>query len=132
MDRVVLAVDGQERLALAARLRGDQFSGRDQAFFIGQADGLAGLDGFVGGFQPRHADDGADHEIDFRMSRYPDRSRCSVNDFDLAAGVLRWARRISASISVATEITLGFQRRVCSKAARHLPGSERNNLEASG
>ena len=41
VDGVVFAVDGQQRLALAARFGGDQFSGGDQAFFVGQADGLA-------------------------------------------------------------------------------------------
>ena len=37
VDGVVLAVDGQQRLALAARFGGDQFSGGDQAFLVGQA-----------------------------------------------------------------------------------------------
>ena len=41
VDGIVLAVDGQQRLALAAGLGGDQFSGGDQAFLVGQADCFA-------------------------------------------------------------------------------------------
>ncbi len=68
VDGVVLAVDGQQRLALAARFGGDQIARGDQALLVGQADGLAGFDGFVGGFQSGNADDGADHEVGVGMS----------------------------------------------------------------
>ena len=67
MDGVVFAVDGQERLALAARLGGDELSGGDQAFFVGEADGFSGANGFVGGFESGDADDGGDYEIGVGM-----------------------------------------------------------------
>ena len=69
VNGVVLAVDGQQRLALAAGFGGDEIAGGDQAFLVGQADGLAGLDRFVGGFQSGDADDGADHEVGVGMGR---------------------------------------------------------------
>ncbi len=68
MDGVVFAINGEKRLALAAGFGGDEFSGGDQAFFVGQADGFAGPDGFVGGFESGDADDGADYEIGVGMS----------------------------------------------------------------
>ena len=43
MHRVVLAVDGQQRLALATGLGGDQFACGHQAFLVGQPDGFARL-----------------------------------------------------------------------------------------
>ena len=82
MDRIVFAVDGQQGLALTASLGGDQFSGGNQAFFVGQANRFASAYGFVGGFESGHADDRADYEIYVRMSRDSHGSRCSVNDFD--------------------------------------------------
>ena len=68
--RVVLAVDRQQRLALAPRLGGNQFAGGHQAFLVGQPDLLARLHRLVGGFQPGHADNCADHEIDLRVGRH--------------------------------------------------------------
>ncbi len=65
------------RLALAAGFGGDQFSGGDQAFFVGKPDGLAGAHGFVGSFESGDADDGADHEIGFRDEWRRVRSRPS-------------------------------------------------------
>ena len=82
MNRVVLAVDGQQRLALLAGFRGDQFSGSDKTFFIGETYNLTGLHGFVGCLQPRHTDDGADYEVNFGMGRYANRPGRAVNHFD--------------------------------------------------
>ena len=70
-----------------ARFGGDQFAGGDQAFFVGQAESLAGADGFVGRLQARDSDDRADHEIHFRMSGNAHGSGCAVNDFNIAEAV---------------------------------------------
>ena len=91
MDRVVLAVDGQQRLALAARLGRDQIAGGDQAFLVRQADGLAGFDGFVGGFQSGDAHDSADHEVGIGMGGDFHRAGRAMQDFNFAVetGVLQ-------------------------------------------
>src|SRR5208282_96349 len=65
VDSVMFAVDGEQRLALPARLGCDEFAGYDETFFIGEAYGLAGAHGFVSRLQAGDADDGADYEIDF-------------------------------------------------------------------
>ena len=82
MDGIVLAVDGQQRFALAASLGGDQFSGRNQAFLVGQADGLSGPDRFVSGFEAGDADDGADHEVGLGVGGDLHGSGGSVGHFD--------------------------------------------------
>src|SRR5580704_15743808 len=81
---VVLAVDGQQRLALAARLGCNQLAGGDQTFFIGYAHYFSGFHRFVSCFQAGHAYDGADHEVGLREGRDPDRASSSVDDFDFA------------------------------------------------
>ena len=54
----MFAVDRENRhLALGGELRG-QGSGHDQRFFVGQGDGLAGLDRGPGSFEPGTADAG--------------------------------------------------------------------------
>src|SRR5579859_5215565 len=53
---VVLAIDGKQRLALAARLGGDQFTRGDQAFLVRETYGFAGAHGFVCRFESRNAD----------------------------------------------------------------------------
>ena len=74
VDGVVLAVDRQERLALAARFGGDEIAGGDQALLVGEADGLAGFDGFIGGFESGDADDGGDDEVGVGMGGDLDRA----------------------------------------------------------
>ena len=76
---------GSRRLALAARFGGDEVAGGDHAFLVGEADGLAGLDGLVGGFESGDADDGADHEVGVRMRRDFHGAGRAVEDFDVAA-----------------------------------------------
>src|ERR1039458_9039292 len=83
VDGVVLAVDGQQWFALAAGLGRDQLSGNDQAFFVGEADRLAGFDGFIGGFEAGDSDDGTDYEIDFGMGRDADRALGAMDDLNL-------------------------------------------------
>jgi hypothetical protein len=82
VDGVVLAVDGEKRLALAARLGGDELSGGDQAFFVGEADGLSGAHGFVGGFESSDTDDGRDYEIGVGMGGNADSAGGAVDYFD--------------------------------------------------
>ena len=79
----MFAVDWQQRLALAVGFGRDQFSGDDQTFLVGQAHGLSGLDGLVGGFESGDAYDGADDEIDLGMGRHADRAGGAVYDLDL-------------------------------------------------
>ena len=67
---------------MTAGFGGDEFSRGNQAFFVGESNRLAGAHGFVGGFESGHADDGADHEIYFRMGGDLDGSCRAVNDFD--------------------------------------------------
>ena len=85
VNRIVFAVDGQQRLALSAGLGRDQVAGGDQTFLVGQADRLAGLDRFVSGLESGDTDDGADHKIGVGMSRDPDRSSRPVHHFDRAS-----------------------------------------------
>src|SRR5205807_2656085 len=56
MHRIVFTIDGQQRLALPAGLGRDQLSGRHQAFFVREADRLAGFDGFVRCLEFGHAE----------------------------------------------------------------------------
>src|SRR5579863_6840525 len=90
MDGVVLAVDGEKWLALAAGFGGDELSGSDQAFFVGEADGFSGADGLVGGFEAGNAHDGGDYEIGVGMGGDADGSGGAVEDFDAGdAGFLQ-------------------------------------------
>src|SRR4029077_13379704 len=59
VDGIMFAINGKERLAGPAGGGGDQLAGSDQALFVGEADGLAGFDSFVGGFETGDAHDGA-------------------------------------------------------------------------
>ena len=119
---------------MAAGLGGDELSGGDQTFFVGEADGFAGADGFVGGFQAGDADDGADYEIDFGMGGDADGAGGAVDDFDVAE-----ALRLSGACG-------GYRRRVLWRPRVHgLPaqglfeggvevgsGGEGGDLEAVG
>ncbi len=85
MNRVVFAVDGQQRFALPAGFGGDQVACGYETFLVRQSDGLAGFDRFVSGFQSGDTYDGADHEIGVGMGRDPYRSSRSVHDVNGAA-----------------------------------------------
>ena len=82
MNRVVFAVDGQQRLALPARFGGDQIARGNQTFLVGEADCFTGLHGLVRGFQPGDTDDGADYEVGIGMSGHLHRSGRAVGHFD--------------------------------------------------
>jgi hypothetical protein len=63
VDSVVLGIDGEQ---FPARLSGgghDEFAGSDEYFFVGESDGAAELDGFVGGFEADHADSGGNNDV---------------------------------------------------------------------
>src|SRR5438093_10637062 len=57
--RIVLAIDGQQWLALSLCLRRKQFSGRPQAFLIGQTYSLTPPAHLLSSFQASHAYDRA-------------------------------------------------------------------------
>ena len=69
VDGVVLAVDGQDRDAAAARGVHHQPAGHDQHFLVGQRDGLARLDRREDRFERRGAGGRAQDEIDVGMGR---------------------------------------------------------------
>src|ERR1700674_1809505 len=82
VDSVVFAVDGQERLTLAASFCGDELSGYNKTLFVGEADRLTGADSFVGCLEAGDAHDGADYEIDVGMSGNADGAGGAVDDLD--------------------------------------------------
>ncbi len=65
VDGVVFAVDGQDGHVALAGGGGEDFAGGDHALLVGEADGLAGEDGGVRGFETGDADDGGDDEVGF-------------------------------------------------------------------
>jgi hypothetical protein len=79
VDRVVLAVDGQDgNIALAGGC-GQDFAGGNHAFLVGQADWFSGEDGRMGGFESRDPDDGRDDKVCFRVGRAGDGSCAAVD-----------------------------------------------------
>jgi hypothetical protein len=66
VDGVVLGVDG-EQIDVVLFCGGEDLAGGDEALLVGQADGLAGADCGVGGFEAGDADDGGDDEVGFGM-----------------------------------------------------------------
>ena len=87
VDGVMFAVDRKQGLASFASGGGDEFAGGNQTFFVGEADGLSGFDGFVSSFEPGDADDGADYEIDVGMGGDFDCASAAVDDFDFGEAV---------------------------------------------
>ena len=69
MNRVVLAVDRQDRDALARRGLGDDAAGHHQDFLVGERDRLAVLDRREDRFERLGAARGAQHEVHVRMRR---------------------------------------------------------------
>ena len=82
VDGVVLGVDGEQGYVVLLRGGDDEFAGGDEALLVGEADGLAGADGGVGGFESGDADDGGDDEVDFGQGGDVDGSGGAVDDFD--------------------------------------------------
>ena len=133
VDGIVFAVDRQQRFALAAGFGGDQFARRDQAFLVGQPNGLAGLDGFVSGFESGHADNGADHKINVGMSSHIDGSGGAVYDFDIpfVPEVCKRERRISGIDCGGHGNQLGFPAPgLLESDVNILSGGQSDNLKA--
>ncbi len=74
VNRVVLAVDRQNRHTAARGRFGDDAAGHHEHLFVGKRDGLAVLDGGQHRFQTVGAGRGAQHEVDVWMGRHGDQS----------------------------------------------------------
>ena len=61
----------------------DELAGGYEALFVGQADGFAGADRGVGGFEAGYSDDGGDDEVDLGEGGDVDASGGAVEDFDV-------------------------------------------------
>ena len=122
VDGVVFGVDGKEGDVVLAGGVEDEIAGGYEALLVGEADGLAGADGGVGGFEAGDADDGGDDEVDFGQRGDADGAGGAVDDFDAGDGsaLRRRAESWAASSSVASEMTLGCQRRHWAKASSRL------------
>ena len=88
MDGVVLGVDGEEVYVVLAGGGEDEVAGGYEAFLVGEADGFAGEDGGVGGFEAGYAYDGGDYEVDGGEGGYADRAGRAVDDLDAGDAVL--------------------------------------------
>ncbi len=82
VDGVVLGVDGEEGDVSLSGGGDDEVSGGYEALLVGEADGLSGEDGGVGGFETGNADDGGDYEVNFGMGGYGYCPGGAVKDFD--------------------------------------------------
>jgi hypothetical protein len=82
VDGVVLGVDRKERDVVLASGFEDEVAGGDEALLVGEADGLAGEDGGVGGFEAGNADDGGNDEAGGGKGGYADGAGGAVRDFD--------------------------------------------------
>ena len=114
---------GSSGLPCLTGFGGDQIAGRYQTFFVCQADGLAGLHGFVSGFESGDADDGADHEVGVGMGRDLYRTGRTMYDLNglVEPGLLQPARETGRQHPRrGHDITCGRQRRACSKASSTL------------
>ena len=81
-DGAVFTVDGQDLDMVPLCLLHHDLSRHHQRFFIGQCDGLSGLDGREGWDEADRADDRGDHLIDLGMGGHLDQSFDSMDDFD--------------------------------------------------
>ncbi len=88
VDGVVLGVDGEEGYVVLAGGGEDEVAGGYEAFFVGEADGFAGQDGGVGGFEAGHSYDGGYDEVDGREGGAADCAGGAVDDFDAGDAVL--------------------------------------------
>ena len=109
VDGVVLAVDGQDGYVAVAGGGGEDFARGDHALLVGEADGFAGEDGGVGGFEAGDADDGGDDEVGIGEGGAGYGAFGAVDDFDpvpaaVEAGgegrrALRWPGRRASDAS---------------------------------
>ncbi len=61
----------------------DELAGGDEALLVGEADGFAGTDCGVGGFEAGHSDYCGDDEVDFGEGGDVDAAGGAVEDFDV-------------------------------------------------
>ena len=61
---------------------GEDFARGHHALLVGQAYGLAGQDGGMGGFEAGYADDGRDDKVGFGQGGAGDGACGAVDDFD--------------------------------------------------
>ena len=76
----MFGVDGEQGDVVFLRCGDDEVAGGDEALLVGEADGLAGADGGVGGFQAGYADDGGDDEVDLGKGRDADGAGGAVDE----------------------------------------------------
>jgi hypothetical protein len=79
MDCVVLAVNRQQRLALASSFGCDQFSRGDHTLFVCQADRFSGAHRLIRRLKARYSDDCAYNEIYVRMCGNPHGAGRAIN-----------------------------------------------------
>ncbi len=79
----MFGVDGEEGDVVFFCGGDDELAGGYEALFVGEADGLAGADGGVGGFEAGYSDDGGDDEVDFGQGRDVNASGGAVENFDV-------------------------------------------------
>jgi hypothetical protein len=78
---VVFAVDGEEFGSGGAGGGHDEFAAGHQDLFIGESDGLAEADGFVGGGESGDADDGGEDEAYGRILDRGEASFLAMEEF---------------------------------------------------
>jgi hypothetical protein len=82
VDRVVFAIDREQRLALPAGFGSNDLSRGDQAFLIGQSDCFASANGLIGGLKSRYTDDCAYDEIYVWVGSHANVSGGTAADLD--------------------------------------------------
>ncbi len=92
VDGVVLAVDGQDGDVALAGGGGEDFAGGYHALLVGQANGLTGEDGGMGGFEAGYADDGGDYKVGFGKGGAGDGALGTVDELDACDSGLAQAR----------------------------------------
>ena len=121
MDGVVFGVDGKQSYVMLAGGSDDELAGGYEALFVGEADGFAGADCGVGGFESGYAYDGGDYEVDFGKGGDVDGAGGAVDYFDVGdAFGFEAGLQLEARASVAREMTWGRQRRHWAKATSML------------
>ena len=121
VNRVVLAVDGQDRDVAFAGRGSQDFPGRHHAFFVRQPDRLPGEDRGMRGFKSGYANDRGDHKIRFGMRGAGDGPFAAVDDFvSLIPAWLSRLHSLAASSSVASEMSFGRQRTAWANASSML------------